>query len=72
SIPSFLRELEETERARQFETAVRPTATAAVQSPHIFLPKRRPDRGVELPTPTPPTRRPKNRWGTPGNEETQS
>jgi hypothetical protein len=67
SVQSFLRELEQDDRAKQFETVRRPAS--AVNPPHVPLPKPRAERGVDMPTPTPPTRQFRKGWKRSWTEE---
>ncbi len=62
SIHGLLRELEEIDQARQFETLRRPVLASSVNPPHVPIAKPKLSRDVELPTPTPPTRQFRRGW----------
>lgn len=62
SLSTFLRELEDTDRASQFAPVRRPTTAAVVNPPHGREFRTRTTRSIEMPTPTPPTRQFRRGW----------
>ena len=72
SLSTYLRELEDRDRASVFDTVRRPVAAPVVNPPHGREFRARTSRSIEMPTPTPPTRQFRRGWKRSWLEDGQS